>query len=560
MKSWPHAAQKAVGLLAFTFAICSTAVGAAAAPQASTVTGSWTVYHGDPAGLGVATGVRAVDTSRRAWTSPALDGQLYGEPLVWSGLIYVATENDTVYALSARTGAVAWSMHLGRPVPAASLPCGDITPTVGITGTPVIDQARHEIFVVVDEEQDGASAHVLFGLNTSSGHLEMTQDVDPAGAETAALLQRTGLTLDAGQVVFGFGGNYGDCASYRGRVVAVGETGGQPRYYTVDAAAGESQGAIWMGGAAPAVDASGHIWASTGNGSVFSSAHAYDDSDSALELSSSLRLLQFFAPSTWAQNNSRDLDMSTAPVLLSDGQVLLAGKSRIIYLLSGAHLGGIGGQQASLASGCSSDIDGGAAVVGTTAYLPCLGGVIAVQATRSPAGLRLLWNSGAGAGPPIVAAGLVWSIGPNGVLDGIDPATGQVRQQASIGVPANHFPTPSVGDGLLLAPSANRVVAFTSSPGAPSSPGAASSPGAPATTAQSPAPASRASHQPGAAASSGAIPAGAIAGIVLGALAVLGGIGWLAWRRRPSGGGGHLPAPPRAPEPQPPRPGPIGDR
>ena len=227
---------------------------------------------------------------------------------MYAGRVFVATENDTVYALSAATGAVAWSTHLGRPVPAASLPCGDITPTVGITGTPVIDPARGEIFVVADELADGKPAHRLVGLSTASGTVEMSQDVDPPGADPAALLQRTGLTLDAGQVVFGMGGNYGDCASYRGRVAAVPETGGTPRDFTVDAAPGESQGAVWMGGAAPVVDSSGNIWVSTGNGSVYSYQHAYDDSDSVLELSPSLRLLQFFAPSTWATNNSQDLE------------------------------------------------------------------------------------------------------------------------------------------------------------------------------------------------------------------------------------------------------------
>jgi hypothetical protein len=35
-------------------------------------------------------------------------------------------------------------------VPASSLPCGDIDPTVGITGTPVIDTTRQELFVVAD--------------------------------------------------------------------------------------------------------------------------------------------------------------------------------------------------------------------------------------------------------------------------------------------------------------------------------------------------------------------------------------------------------------------------
>ena len=125
--------------------------------------------------------------------------------------------------------------------------------------------------------------------------------------------------------------------------------------------------------------------------------------------------------------------MSAAPALLSDGQVILTGKSRIVYLLNGAHLGGIGGQQAALGSACSQDIDGGVAVQGTTAYLPCRSGIIAVRAVKSPAALHLLWSSATGGGPPIVAAGLVWTISQNGTLYGLSSATGTVRQQVSIG-------------------------------------------------------------------------------------------------------------------------------
>jgi outer membrane protein assembly factor BamB len=517
----PRRLGRAAGLLA----CAGLALGAAGGPAGAAVlssapaASSWTVYHDDPAGDGVAAPVGAVDTSTRAWTSPALDGQIYGEPLVYAGRVYVATENDTVYALSASTGAVAWSAHLGSPVPSSSLPCGDITPSAGITGTPVIDPSRSEIFVVADELIDGSPGHRLVGLSTSSGHVEMSQDADPPGAVPADLLQRTGLTLDAGQVVFGMGGNDGDCATYRGRVIAVPETGGTPKFFTVDAAPGESQGAVWMGGAAPVVDGSGNIWVSTGNGSVYSAAHAYDDSDSVLELSSSLKLLQFFAPSTWAMNNSRDLDMSIAPVLLPGDQVLLAGKSKIIYLLNGAHLGGIGHQEATLGasgsaivgSACSDDIDGGAAVVGSAVYLPCLGGIIAVQATSSPSALHMLWSSGIGGGPPIVAAGLVWTIGQNGVLYGLDPATGKVRQQVTIGVPANHFPTLSVADGLLLTPAADDVVAF-----AAYAPGTQPTPVPAASSAQ-------ATH-----AASGRFPATA----AFGAAVVVIGLGWLLFRRR----------------------------
>jgi len=485
------------------------------------------VYHGDLAGTGVAGQTREVDTAARVWTSPTLDGEIYGEPLVYAGRVYVATENDTVYALSAAAGTVTWSAHLASPVPSGALPCGDISPTVGITGTPVIDPSRTEIFVVADELVNGSPVKRLVGLSTATGRVEMTTDVDPPGADDAALLQRTGLTLDAGQVVFGMAGNDGDCAAYKGRVAAVPEGGGTPRFFTVDAAVGENQGGIWMGGAAPVVDRAGNIWVSTGNGSVYSYAHAYDDSDSVLELSSSMRLVQYFAPSTWAANNSRDLDMSVAPALLPDGQVILTGKSRIVYLLNGAHLGGIGGQQAAAASTCAEDIDGGVAVVGMTVYLPCLSGIIAVQASQSPPGLRLLWSSGTGGGPPIVAAGLVWTMGLTGTLYGLDPATGKIRQQVTVGAPANHFSTPAVADGLLLAPAARNVVAF-----AAPAPGAAI-----ATPAPGPAPNSggNATSSP---ASTGKGSADRGPGvIVVGAVLLIAAIFWAFTRRRGGGAG-----------------------
>lgn len=105
-------------------------------------------------------------------TSPILDGQLYGEPLVADGRIVATTENDTVYVMAARSGHILWSRHLATPVPSRDLPCGDISPVVGITGTLVIDLARHEIFVDADTLIKGPSSsggveasHRLFGLD-----------------------------------------------------------------------------------------------------------------------------------------------------------------------------------------------------------------------------------------------------------------------------------------------------------------------------------------------------------------------------------------------------------
>jgi outer membrane protein assembly factor BamB len=489
---------------------------------------SWAVYHGDPPGTGATTSFTAVNTGRRAWTSPVLDGQLYGEPLVAAGLVYVATEADTVYALSVTTGAVVWSKTIGAPVPAGSLPCGDIAPTVGITGTPVIDAARGELFVVADELTGGRVAHVAVGLDMSTGTVELRDDVDPPGSDPRALLQRTGLALDNGRVVFGFGGNYGDCSTYRGWVVSVPEQGGAPVDFAVDAGTGQREGAIWMGGGAPAIDAQGDVWVSSGNGSVTSSSRPYDDSDAVLELSPSLQLLQFFAPTTWASDNAKDLDLSMEPVLLSDGHVVIAGKSRNVYLLDGSHLGGIGGQTAELTSACRDDIDGGSAQVGTKVFLPCLSGIVAVDVGGSPPSLRLAWSSSRGGGPPIAMAGLVWSIGQDGTLFGLDPATGAVRQQAPLGAPANHFPTPGLGAGLLLATSATQVVAFdaTTSAAATTAPTTA----APATTTTHPRPAAAPPEHGGTTAAG--FPSAAVAGTVAGALLLAGGLVWVLRQRR----------------------------
>ena len=215
--------------------------------------------------------------------------------------------------------------------------------------------------------------------------------------------------------------------------------------------------------------------------------------------------------------------MSTAPALLSDGQVVAAGKARIVYLLDGTTLGGIGAQEASLPDACASDIDGGVAVVGTTVYLPCLSGPVAVQASASPAGVHLLWSASVGGGPPILAAGLVWTIGQNGVLYGLDPATGAVREQATIGAPANHFPTPSVGAGLLLAPAANRIVAFSAS----STSTTTTTTSAPSTTTTGRSTTTTVPVQPGSGSSNPAV----IAAAVVAGLLVVAGLAWLLRRR-----------------------------
>ncbi len=389
-----------------------------------------------------------------------MDGQVYGEPLVWGSEVIVATENDSVYALSSHSGAVVWRRHLAAPVPSSMMPCGNISPSIGITGTPVIDPVRQEVFALAFEMKSGRAVHYLYGVNLVRGDLMLREPVPTPTSPQTPYLNRSGLALDNGSVVFTFGGNYGDCATYHGEVGAFEESApSRAVTFEVDGGPGENQGSVWMGGAAPAVDASGHVWVETGNGSVTTPGHAYDDSEGVVELSSAMRLVSFFAPADWRQDNANDADLSAEPALLDDGFIVATGKTGDVYLLRADHLGHVGGQVETVPSNCGDDLDGGVAVVGDVVYLPCRNGTEAVRVSTSPASVKVLWHASQGVGPPIVAAHLVWSIG-NGTLYGLNPATGALERQVSLGAEANDFATPSAGAGLLLAPLADQVVAF----------------------------------------------------------------------------------------------------
>ena len=175
--------------------LSSIAVAAASGPPADQgalrvtahvdASASWTVYHGNAVGSGNDTSGVSFSSATTAWAA-VLDGQVYGEPLEATGRVYVARPRTTrIYALAANTGALLWSSHVGSAGPSGDLPCGDISPTVGITGTPVLDVARGEIFAVADELSGGTPAHALVGLNMYTGTTLMDEDVDPPGQPTS---------------------------------------------------------------------------------------------------------------------------------------------------------------------------------------------------------------------------------------------------------------------------------------------------------------------------------------------------------------------------------------
>jgi outer membrane protein assembly factor BamB len=449
------------------------------APRASGFGSDWTTYHGNAEATGVQAARTRLRPSRPAWTSSTLDGSLYGEPLVADGRVVAATENNTVYVMAARSGRILWSRHLAKPVPSSDLPCGDIAPVVGITGTPVIDSKRHEIFVDADTLIRGPSAshgveasHRLFGLNLFTGKVELNQPAMPsAGEDQLAQLQRPGLALDRGFVVIAYGQNSGDCPGpngpAHGYVVSIPERGGSLHHFQMGS--GRDRGAVWMGGSSPVVDPHGNVYVASADGYDLGAGQPYDDSDAVLELSPTMHLKSIFYPSDWQQLSADDLDLGTGDPALVNGFVFQIGKADTAYLLRQGHLGGREGEVTSLPV-CHGDPDGGHAVQGSVVYIPCPNGVTAIKVSAKAPYLKPLWTANDGAaGPPIIANGLIWTIAGDAV-HGLNPANGQEVVSIPFGASANHFATPSVGDGLLLLPGTDQVFAFKGPAGLPPRP------------------------------------------------------------------------------------------
>ncbi|HEY2270777.1 MAG TPA: PQQ-binding-like beta-propeller repeat protein [Streptosporangiaceae bacterium] len=458
-----------IALLALAAAACSgspspapSSTPPAAAPASSSTPAStasasaapsgavpdWPMYHGDPAHSGRSASMPDVIGMPKVIESIKLDGAVYASPIAVDGVIVVATENDSVYAFDAQ-GKQLWHIKVGSPSPAYQRACGDIDP-LGITGTPIYSAQTGDVYVVA--EHNGTVGHDLFALGLHTGQVSWHRSVDLPGPTPAAMQQRGALAITGGRVWVPFGAQAGDCSNYKGRVVGVRLDGtGTPVVYDPST---RRQGGIWNP-AGPTVDPAGHLFVVSANGSSFPG-DAYDHTNSVLELSPSGRLLDSFAPTDWAQNNQGDVGLGSQGVaLVGTKWAVLGGKSGPVYVLRQGHLGGIGGQ-VSVTSVCLSF--GGAAVNGSVVYLPCTDGVRAVRVDDAGK-LHVLWHAATSvAGSPVIGGGRVWALDYTaGVLHALDPATGQTREQLSVGT-ANRFATPAIYGSLVLVPTLTGVV------------------------------------------------------------------------------------------------------
>ncbi|HVT91054.1 MAG TPA: PQQ-binding-like beta-propeller repeat protein [Tepidisphaeraceae bacterium] len=225
---------------------------------------SVTTYHNDLSRTGAnlqetiltTSNVRASKFGKKH--SLQVDGQIYAQPLYVPNLVfqkngrpvrrnmtYVATQNDTVYAYDADRGSLMWTAALLKrsvgetPVPNSDLGSDDINPVVGITSTPVIDQASDTMYVVAKAKRvtNGVASYVfrLYALDLNTGASKFGGPVTIHAAypgngdgsingftnfDAKIENQRSGLLLLNGVVYIAFA-SHGDQGPYHGWLLGV---------------------------------------------------------------------------------------------------------------------------------------------------------------------------------------------------------------------------------------------------------------------------------------------------------------------------------------------------
>ncbi len=309
-----------------------------------------------------------------------VDQNVYAQPLYVANLniggrtrnvIYVATENNSVYAFDADdplSTTPLWRVNLGTPVPSQDV-ChvnpmpqdgcpvgqywGDVGTEVGITGTPVIDPTTNTLYVVAKTKDVSNNTwhfflhalDILTGDDKFAGPVEVTFPSNtPVQFVQLNQLQRPSLLLLNGTVYVMFG-SAGDFNVWHGWVAAYDASTLQQLSYFVTTPSnqpfdpsGETGGGGIFAAGGPVADSS-NIYLMTGNGPFDNSANF---GVSALKLSASqLTLQDWFTPHNAGYLGSNNIDLGSGGPLMIPGTTLLVGggKDGLLRLIDGNNMG-----------------------------------------------------------------------------------------------------------------------------------------------------------------------------------------------------------------------------
>ncbi len=311
-------------------------------------------------------------TFGRLWSTP-VTGQVYAQPLLDDGTLFVATEENNLYGLNGATGAQQWTKNLGTPWNPGELGCGDLAPKVGVTATPVIDPATNVAYFTYKtyRTEEVEPEWFMDAVNVSTGAQQPGFPLQLSGAAQNASgqefharteLQRPGLLLLEGVVYAAFGSDC-DHPEWQGWVFGV-STSGEVKARWVADETGEGAG-IWQSGAGLTSDGPGTILLSTGNGGAPTAPAPGDTPPTNLGESivrldvqpgGSLKAVNFFAPYNASFLDTWDADFASGGVTGLPEEAfgthvfgtpaiphlaVAVGKDGYVYLLNRDSLGGI---------------------------------------------------------------------------------------------------------------------------------------------------------------------------------------------------------------------------
>jgi hypothetical protein len=344
--------------------------------------------------------------------SVSVDSTVYAQPLYVPGLkmgdglfhnvLFVATENDSVYAFDAdsNSGTNAnplWQVSLltaayGAGAGATAVPYGDtgspdVAPTVGITGTPTINPATNTIYLVANTKENGAyfsrlhAINIITGAEQPNSPVNITATVAGTGNGSSggqlsfsALWenQRTALNYYNGYVYFGYAA-HGDNGPWHGWLFAYNATTLAQSAVVCLSPNGYGAG-IWASGAGMPIDEDapgGRMFLVTGNGPhsaypPFSASTEFGESIVNFSLASGgLKPTDAFTTYNFQALNNNDVDLGSGGVVMVPDQqgayphiLVQEGKEGRVVVLNRDNLGGTAPATGTANTNALQDIEG----------------------------------------------------------------------------------------------------------------------------------------------------------------------------------------------------------
>jgi hypothetical protein len=282
-----------------------------------------------------------------------VDGLVDAQPLLLANLtvagvsrtvVFAVTENDSVYAFDAASGALLWktSVLANAETPSGDHGCSQITPEIGITSTPVIDRQagpHGTIFVVgMSKDSNGAFHQRLHALDVTTGAELSSSPVDiqatyPGTGETssggvntfdpAQYAERAGLLLLNGVIYLGWT-SHCDEDPYTGWLMAYNEKT-LAQTSVLNLTPNGSEGSIWMAGSGLAADSSGYIYFLDANGTFDPTLNAagfpvnHDFGNGFLKVSTAggqLAVADYFEADNTVAESNEDEDLGSGGALV----------------------------------------------------------------------------------------------------------------------------------------------------------------------------------------------------------------------------------------------------